>query len=127
LAESVGISAGDRGVAHPYLRVGPALLLGARPHRLSKQGPLCAIGHAGGINEIGGHVPPLDPVVGMRTVICGEGECPAGRDGGESGVGGIESGIALRPRAPVAKPEQQCATHQDAAGYLKFIAHRRKS
>ena len=48
--------------------------------RLAKQRPLRAIGRATGVGEIGGHVPPLDPELRMRTVIGGKGKCAAGDD-----------------------------------------------
>ena len=63
-AGSVGIRRRHRGVAHPDLLIGPAFLLRAGPRRLTKQGPLRAIGGAAGVHQIRRHVPPLDPKSG---------------------------------------------------------------
>ena len=126
-AVSVGIGTRHRGVTHPDLLVGPAFLLGARLHRLTKQRPLRAIGNARRIGKISGHVPPLDPVARMRTVIFREGKDLAGGDGCESFRFHAEAGKALGKRAFAAKPEKSSARDQCAAGYRHLIAHRQKS
>src|SRR5260221_14279112 len=95
-------------MAHPDLLIGPAIPLHARRDRLAKQGPLRAIGHAFGIPEIRGEVPPLDAIVGMRAVIGGECQRAAGHDGGKT-VGVVaQSRKTLRPptRAAEAKPNE---------------------
>src|SRR5213078_1889364 len=108
------VSAGYRRVAHPYLLVGPTLLLRARLHRLTKQGPLRAMGNPGRVHQIRGHVPPLDPVIRVRSVIGRKCECLAGNDGCESA-------------AIHAKPENNGAARKGAAGYRELIVHRQRS
>src|SRR6478672_4814174 len=114
-------------MSHPNLLIGPSFAWRARSHRLTKQGPLRAVGRAGLIRKVGRHVPPLDPEVRMRTVIGGKTENPAGGDGGEPFRALAESGKTLRPRRFGRKPEEKRAAREGAAGDLEFIVHRRKS
>jgi hypothetical protein len=114
-AVAVGIGAGDRGVAHPDLLVGPAFKLRARLHRLTEQGPLRAIGGAGRIHQIGRHIPPLDPVIRMRTVIFRKGKNLAGTDVGEPASLDAEPGKTLRQRALAAESEKHGAGREGAA------------
>ena len=98
LANAMGIGAGDGGMAHPDLLVGPALLRPARRDRLAKQRPLGAIGNATGISEIGRHIPPLDTEFRMRPVVGGKCECPARHDRRKSIRAFTKPGKALRER-----------------------------
>jgi len=52
----------------------------------------------------------------MRTVIGREGKDPAGNDGRESFRVLVEPGETLRQRRLAAKPEEQCAACEGAAG-----------
>src|SRR5271163_2556782 len=62
-AKVMGVGAGDGRVSHPYLLIGPTLLLWAGIHSLTKQRPLRAVGRSVRIGKIGRHVPPLDAKV----------------------------------------------------------------
>src|SRR5262249_58030337 len=113
---AVRVGAGDRGVPHPDLLVGPAFELRAGAHRLPEQRPLRAMGRAGGIREVRGHVPPFDAEFRMRTVIEGEDEVLAGHDRRKTVSRLAQSSETLRTR-PAPKANRKRATDERAARY----------
>src|SRR5258708_14174676 len=123
----MGIGARDRRVSHPYLLIGPALLLRAGLHRLAKQGPLRAIGRVGLINQIGRHVPPLDPKIRMRAAIFRKGKNLARNNRRKPFAADAKPGKTLRSRRPAAQPEKHKASRKGAARYRGVTAHWQKS
>jgi hypothetical protein len=88
--------AGDRGVTHPQLTAGKAVIGSAGRHRLPEQCPLHTVSRALGILQVRREVPPLDPIVGMRAVIRRKGDRPAGNDARETTHVLAEAGKPLR-------------------------------
>src|SRR6185437_1781216 len=97
-AEAMGVGARDRGMSHPDLLTCPALPLWPGLRRLTEQRPLDAVGIAVAVFEIGGDVPPLDPIVGMWPVIGWKRKAAARHDGRKSGDVVAEASKDLRPR-----------------------------
>jgi hypothetical protein len=126
-AGAVVIRRRHRGMAHPDLLTGPALLLRVWFHGLAKQGPLHAECRAVPVDEIRRHVPPFDPVIRVGAVVGRKRKHLAGNDVRKSFAVGAEPGKALRPRQRAAEAGGNGGAGEGAAGDREPIAHRRKS
>src|SRR5581483_3830649 len=124
LAETMDVGARHRGMRHPDLLVGPALLLRTGCKRLPEQRPLRAESRAAAVFQVRGHVPPLDAEVRMCPVVGREGKYLAGLH--LRIVGGVlaQSGKPLRAGAR-AEPEQREAADKGAARDGAVNAHLR--
>src|SRR5271163_59574 len=126
-AEAVTLRRGDRGVAHPDLLTGPAFRRRIWLHGLAKQRPLHAERRAVAVDEIGGHVPPFDAEIRVRTVIGGKRENLARRDRRKSFAVRAEPGKALRTCQLAAEAGSDGGGCEGTAGDREPIVHRRKS
>ena len=89
------VGCGDGSVGEPDLRIRPALACFGRQGR-PEQRPLNAIGGAVGPGEVGGQIPPFDPVVGMRAMVLREIEHRVGCRNGKAISIGAQPGKSLR-------------------------------
>ena len=98
-------------MAKPYLRALPSLGLAWRKRR-TEQRPLQAVFRAVGAGEVRGQVPPLDPVVGMGSMILREFEPHTRFWNGETFSVGAEPGEALSEGVADAQQQEKQGLEQ---------------